>query len=537
LMGVMSAFIFAAQMINFPIGLGTSGHLLGGALAAMLLGPWGGMLVMTVVIAVQGLLFQDGGLAVMGANILNMGLVTSVVGYGLYRAAHGRNRTVQMIVAAVAAWLSVMAGALLTSLEIWLSGNALLEIIVPAMLFVHALIGLGEALITVAALSFIFSTRHDLIDEQNVTSQGGRGWVWIGIVITLIVVLLSPLASTNPDGLNRVAMDLGLLGSTQSANVSIGLLPGYNIPGIGYAPLSRILAGGIGVLIVLMSGVFLGRALQQRRAPNQSVESSFHANAFDRYHEGNSPLHRLDARMKVIITVAFILSNVFLPDAAWHAFGFAWLFILIASHVSKLGWAFTLKRSFIALPFALAAVSVLFAMPGQAIASFKVGMWTFTLTDYGLVRYASILIRSWLSVQAAILLVAVTEFPDIIHALVHLRLPGIFTTIVSLLYRYLFVLTDEVMRLLRARRSRSAAAPGARSGGSVAWRARVAGNMAGQLFLRSYERSDRVHNAMLARGYTGQLMTIHPHELRRKDTLTTALALFIILLLQVIGRL
>ena len=110
LMGIMAAFIFAAQMINFPVAGGTSGHLLGGALAAIILGPWAGMLVMTAVIAVQGLLFQDGGLLVMGANIFNMGLLTAAVGYGLYRTVIGRSNRTKLIVAGLAAWVSVMTG-------------------------------------------------------------------------------------------------------------------------------------------------------------------------------------------------------------------------------------------------------------------------------------------------------------------------------------------------------------------------------------------------------------------------------------------
>jgi cobalt/nickel transport system permease protein len=118
-----------------------------------------------------------------------------------------------------------------------------------------------------------------------------------------------------------------------------------------------------------------------------------------------------------------------------------------------------------------------------------------------------------------------------------LRVPSILTTIIAFLYRYLFVLADEVFRLLRAREARSAAAAGSRSGGTVAWRAGVAGHMAGQLFLRSYERSDRVYNAMLSRGYTGHLNTMNPHELHRVDYITTALALTLILILQVVGRL
>ncbi len=260
-----------------------------------------------------------------------------------------------------------------------------------------------------------------------------------------------------------------------------------------------------------------------------------HSDVFDRYHDTESFIHRLDPRVKVAVTLAFILSNALLPDGAWLAFGFAWLFLLFINALSNLGLGFTFKRSFVALPFALVAITVLFSIPGKALSSFHFLFWDLTITDMGLLRFMSILVRSWLSVQMAIMLVAVARFPDIVHALEHLRVPTILTTIIAFLYRYLFVLVDEVFRLLRAREARSAAEAGSKSGGSVMWRAQVAGNMAGQLFLRSYERSDRVYNAMLARGYTGHLLTINPHELHRVDYVTTALALFVILLLQLIG--
>lgn len=262
-----------------------------------------------------------------------------------------------------------------------------------------------------------------------------------------------------------------------------------------------------------------------------------HFDAFDRYHETDSSVHRLDPRVKVVVTVLFILSNALLPDGAWIAFGLSWLFLLAANAYSGLGLGFTFKRSLVALPFALIALTVLFTMPGNPVSTFHFLFWDITITDAGLLRFVSILVRSWLSVQVAILLVAVTRFPDLIHALEHLRVPSILTTIIAFLYRYLFVLTDEVFRLKRARESRSAAAPGKRAGGSLAWRAGIAGHMAGQLFLRSYERSDRVYNAMLARGYTGHMQTINPHELRRRDYLTAALALLVILFLQLAGRL
>ena len=263
LMGVMAAFIFAAQMINFPVLGGTSGHLLGGVLAAITLGPWAGMLVMTAVIAVQGLLFQDGGLVVMGANILNMGLLTSAVGYGLYRSVIGRNRVTRLAVAGVAAWLSVMAGALSTALQIWLSGNAEIQIIVPAMLFVHTFIGLGEALITVAALSFILSSRPDLLDEKSESANGGRAWIFVGVIIALAVVLLSPLASADPDGLERVAIDIGFIQAGQAAPYAI--IPDYTVPFLGETAISTIVAGAIGVIVVLAIAFIAGRSLQVKR--------------------------------------------------------------------------------------------------------------------------------------------------------------------------------------------------------------------------------------------------------------------------------
>jgi cobalt/nickel transport system permease protein len=170
LMGVMAAFIYAAQMFNFPVAGGTSGHLLGAVLAAVLLGPWAGTLVMACVVAVQALIFQDGGLVAMGANIFNMGAVGTLGGYYVYtwlaRLLGGEARG-RIPAAAIAAWLSVVVGASLMAVELGLSGTIALDITLPAMVGVHALIGIGEALITVAALTFIATTRRDLLDLRD----------------------------------------------------------------------------------------------------------------------------------------------------------------------------------------------------------------------------------------------------------------------------------------------------------------------------------------------------------------------------------
>lgn len=170
LMGVMAAFIFAAQMMNFPVAGGTSGHMLGGALAAILLGPWAAVIVMSAVIGLQAVLFQDGGIAAMGANILNMGIVSALVGYVIYRSAapFTRNRRPLLLATAfVAAWISVEVAAIATTMELVASGTTAFGVAFPAMVGVHALIGIGEGLITAAALGFILSTRADLVPESS----------------------------------------------------------------------------------------------------------------------------------------------------------------------------------------------------------------------------------------------------------------------------------------------------------------------------------------------------------------------------------
>ncbi|PSB27859.1 cobalamin biosynthesis protein CbiM [Stenomitos frigidus ULC18] len=167
LMGVCAAFIFAAQMINFPIPGGTSGHLLGGTLAGVLLGPWAGSLVMAVVFIVQGALFQDGGLTVLGANVFNMGLIGTFGGYYLYRSIRfvlGRNALRGTLIGvAIAAWVSVVFASMICAIELALSGTVPLAVALTAMTSWHILIGIGEAIISVTTISFIWRSRPDLL--------------------------------------------------------------------------------------------------------------------------------------------------------------------------------------------------------------------------------------------------------------------------------------------------------------------------------------------------------------------------------------
>jgi cobalt/nickel transport system permease protein len=173
LMGVCAAFIFATQMVNFPIIGGTSGHLMGGTLAGILLGPWAGSLVMSVVFIVQSVMFQDGGLTALGANITNMGLIGTFGGYYLYRLIRslvGRNTWLGMSIStAIASWTSVVVAAVVCAVELALSDTVPLALGMTAMLSWHFMIGIGEAFITLAVTSFIWKTRPELIYDAPQT--------------------------------------------------------------------------------------------------------------------------------------------------------------------------------------------------------------------------------------------------------------------------------------------------------------------------------------------------------------------------------
>ena len=171
LMGILAAFIFAAQMLNFPVAGGTSGHFLGAALAAILVGPWAALLIMTAVLIAQSLIFQDGGLLALGANIFNMGIVATFGAYYLYRLTQslfGDNRRGKLSGALIASWGSVLLASIACAAELAISGTSPWGVVLPVMAGIHALIGIGEGLITIAVVSLVLSTRSDLMQLQKI---------------------------------------------------------------------------------------------------------------------------------------------------------------------------------------------------------------------------------------------------------------------------------------------------------------------------------------------------------------------------------
>ncbi len=223
------------------------------------------------------------------------------------------------------------------------------------------------------------------------------------------------------------------------------------------------------------------------------------------YRPANSYMHHTHARVKIIFTLAYILAVNLSPQYAWPAFILYFSIILSLIFISGLNIGFVLKRSLIALPFLISAIPLIFWGPGPNINVEITQYLTLPFSPIGLERCASILVKAWLSILAAIILTGTTTFQGFVSGFRKLHVPMILISIIEMMWRYLFVIVDEVVRLIRARNSRSSEPETGRgTGGSVFWRASVTGHMAGSLFLRSIERSERVYAAMLSRGYTGE---------------------------------
>jgi len=249
MMGVLAAAIFAGQMLNFSVTGGTSGHLLGAALATIMLGPWPAVLVMTSVVGIQALIFQDGGLLALGANLFTMAVIGPAVSYFVYttiqKFAAGKKWGI-FVGGFLAGSISVLIASLAVALMLAISGTSPANIAVPAMAGIHLLIGIGEGLITTGALAFLLAARPDLLQARNST---GKSTIWVGgLVIAAILAVISPLASANPDGLEWVAEEKGFIDAAQGPLFNI--IPDYVLPGISNEAVATILAGLVGVFIV-----------------------------------------------------------------------------------------------------------------------------------------------------------------------------------------------------------------------------------------------------------------------------------------------
>ncbi|MFC7841359.1 energy-coupling factor ABC transporter permease [Streptomyces sp. NPDC057382] len=310
LAGLVAAFIFAVQMLNFPVAAGTSGHLLGGALAAILVGPFTGVLCVSVVLLMQGILFADGGLTALGVNITNMAIVTVVVAYALFRGlVTVLPRTRRSVTAAsfVAALLSVPAAALAFTLMYAVGGTTDVSIgkVATAMIGVHLLIGIGEAVITALTVGAVIAVRPDLVygargltqrlklrvngelveapqaGPEPVAARSSHRRVWAAGLVTSLVLagFVSFYASANPDGLEKVAGDNGIDEKAEEHAAADSPLADYGVEDVDDARLSGGLAGVIGVGVTVVAGSTVFWAVRRRRTGDTSPSDT--ANATD----------------------------------------------------------------------------------------------------------------------------------------------------------------------------------------------------------------------------------------------------------------
>jgi len=267
MMGLAAAFVFAAQMLNFPVAAGTSGHLMGAVLVAVLLGPSAAVIVLSTVLIVQCLLFADGGISALGANIFNMALVGSVGGYGVYAAVHRvcAGERGRLAAAAFASWCATVLAATCCAGELAWSGTAPWSAAFPAMAGVHMFVGLGEAVITAMVIAAL--DRSGFADSRAGLSPGQEGLLVYGFLLALgLALFVGPFASPWPDGLDKTA---SLLGFEHRAAALPAPLAGYQVPGISSAAAATALAGAAGTVVVSFCSWWLASLL----APARTEES------------------------------------------------------------------------------------------------------------------------------------------------------------------------------------------------------------------------------------------------------------------------
>ncbi|MGW2584755.1 energy-coupling factor ABC transporter permease [Streptomyces virginiae] len=306
LAGLVAAFIFAVQMLNFPVAAGTSGHLLGGALAAILVGPYTGVLCVSVVLLMQGILFADGGLTALGVNITVMGVVTVVVAHaifrGLLRILPSTRRSVT-VAAFTGALLSVPAAAAAFTAVYAIGGTTDVPIgkVITAMVGVHVLIGIGEAAITAATVGAVIAVRPDLVHgARGLTTRlklrvdgalvdapaaaaapapagaGSTRKVWVTGLVTALVLagFVSFYASASPDGLEKVAAAKGIDEKVEEHAAANSPLADYGVKDVDDARLSGGLAGVIGVGVTVVAGTGIFWAVRRRRTEDLTATST-----------------------------------------------------------------------------------------------------------------------------------------------------------------------------------------------------------------------------------------------------------------------
>ena len=501
LAGLVAAFVFAAQMFNFPVLPGMSGHLLGGVLAAVLVGPWTAILVFAVVLGTQSIFFADGGLTALGLNTFNLGLVGAGGGYLIYKAVlrvFGNRTGAVSIAAGIAAGLSVPLAAASFVVQFSLGGAPEVSVtaVLAAMVGTHALIGIGEGLLTALVVGAVMEARPDLVHGAPPHSAAParrpsvRTVLVAGALLTAVfAIVVSQFASSNPDGLEFVAVQEGFAATAEDRAASP--LGDYGAGLTGTDTVDTAIAGLVGIVIVFAVGYGLFSLLRRGERGTPHAAAGGHVHAL--YHHGKSALHRLPAHLKLVAGLGFVVGVVATPREAFWAFGIFAALLAGFTVVARLPVRFVARRLLIEVPFVAVALLLPFFGGGEHTEVFGI-----SLSVPGLWTMWNILIKATLGLWTSVILGATTPVPDMLAGLHRLRLPPSIVGIAGFMLRYVDVVLGQFARMRRAMESRAYRPRSLRG-------ARPMAATTGALFVRSYERGERVYLAMASRGYTGTM--------------------------------
>lgn len=501
LAGLVAAFVFAAQMFNFPVMPGMSGHLLGGVLAAVLVGPWAAVVILGIVLGTQAIFFADGGLTALGLNTFNLGIVGAGAGYVIYQATlriMGNRKKAVAPAAGIAAGLTVPLSAAAFMLQFSLGGAAEVDItaVLVAMVGTHSLIGIGEGILTAIVVSTVMETRADLVygaptDAGTPARRISTKRVLVaGLLVTgLFAVVVSQFASRNPDGLEFVATQQGFADTASGSVASGSPLAEYGAGLSGRDTVDTAIAGLVGIAIVLLVGFGLFKLMRrgERRTPHAATSGHVHA----LFRHADSLIHRAPAHLKLVAGVGFVVGVVATPREAFWAFGVFALVLIGLSTAARLPAAFLASRMLVETPFV--AVALLLPFFGGGPTTEVLGL---QLSVAGLWTMWNILIKATLGLWTAVVIGATTPIPEVLTGLERLRLPSVIIGITGFMLRYIDVVLGQFGRMRRAMESRAYRPRSLRSSRPMA-------AAVGALFVRSFERGERVYLAMASRGFTG----------------------------------
>ena len=554
LLGIAAAFCFVIMMFNIPIPGGTTGHAVGGVLAAILLGPWAACIAVTVALVLQALLFGDGGITAIGANCFSMAFVMPFTGYAVYRLISGNSAAAsvrRMAAAGIAGYTGLVAASLCAGILFGIqpllhhtaSGQPLycpygLSIAVPMMLGEHLLVfGWVELIATALVVRFLQKQEPEVL-----MAAGGRlsAKLWIGLVV---LALLSPIGIYLPArlsagkawgewGADEIKTLIGYLpkGLEKISSLWNAPIPDYAFKGTEGNGIAYVFSALTGIALCMLAAFIIAKVLANK---NSAMERTLEGTvsllretiAAETISSRNGFLQRRDPRLK-IVAVIVLLAAVLLAKNIVMVVALYCVCLAVAAF-SSAGLRYFLKRTFLFIPlFALVvALPALFSpiTPGEPVVSFTLLSWQIAVTRQGVDTAFLFFMRVLASVSFAVLLVITTKQHALLKALRVFHVPRLFVVTIGMCYRYLFLLLDIIQDTFVAIRSRAGFVTSPKTGRRV-----IALNMA-SLWLRSYRLHSQVYDAMISRGYTGEPAVLNDFRARKGDYLFLTASLLILI--------